>query len=195
MPRAGLSRTSVVAEAARLADEIGWSRLTLAALAERLGVKLPSLYKHIDSLEGLRRDVAALALGELGTELRTAAVGRAGPDALRAMASAYRRYALTHPGRYMGTLTAPQLGEDEREALAQSILQTIFAVLEGYGLERDDAVHATRVLRACLHGFVSLEESGGFGMPHDVDASFDYLVRTLHESLSRWEPSRRGARA
>ena len=55
-----------------------------------------------------------------------------------------------------------------------------------YGLRGDDLVHATRVLRACLHGFVSLEERGDFGMPHDVDASFDLLVQALHENLSRW---------
>ena len=186
MPRAGLSRPVVVAEAARLADETGWSHLTVAALAKRFGVKLPSLYKHIDSLEGLRREVGALALRELGGELQAAAVGRSGSDALRATASAYRAYARAHPGRYAATLAAPAPVDEERQALAQSVLQTIFAVLEGYGLGGDDLVHATRVLRACLHGFVSLEESGGFGMPHDVDASFDLLVQALHENLSRW---------
>ena len=109
MPRVGLSRPVVVAEAARLADETGWSHLTVAALAKRFGVKLPSLYKHIDSLEGLRREVGALALRELGGELQAAAVGRSGSDALRAMASAYRAYARAHPGRYAATLAAPHL--------------------------------------------------------------------------------------
>ena len=65
MPRAGLNRRAVVAAAAVLADEVGWEQLTLAGLAGRLGVRLPSLYKHIDSLDGLRRDVAVLAVGEL----------------------------------------------------------------------------------------------------------------------------------
>ena len=137
-------------------------------------------------LEGLRREVGVLALRELGGELQAAAVGRSGSDALRAMASAYRAYARAHPGRYAATLAAPAPPDEERRALAQSVLQTIFAVLEGYGLGGDDLVHATRVLRACLHGFVSLEESDGFGMPHDVDASFDLLVQALHENLSRW---------
>ncbi|WP_374970598.1 TetR family transcriptional regulator [Terrabacter sp. BE26] len=55
MPRAGLSSSSVVAAAAELADEAGWERLTLAALAARLRVRLSSLYKHIDSLDEPRR--------------------------------------------------------------------------------------------------------------------------------------------
>ena len=54
MPRAGLSTARVVAEAAALSDEIGYDKLTLTLLAERLGVAVPSLYKHIDGLEALR---------------------------------------------------------------------------------------------------------------------------------------------
>ncbi len=56
--RAGLTESRVVDEAERLADEVGRSRLTLAALAERLGVRQPSLYKHIDGMNGLQRSLA-----------------------------------------------------------------------------------------------------------------------------------------
>jgi hypothetical protein len=52
---------------------------------------------------------------------------------------------------------------------------TLFAVLRGYGLDGDDAVDATRALRSALHGFVSLEQAGGFGLPVDVDRSYDQL--------------------
>ena len=67
-------------------------------------------------------------------------------------------------------------------------MEIVFAVLAGYGLSGDDAVHATRVLRAALHGFVTLEASGGFGMPQDTAVSYEYLIRTLDESLARWKP-------
>ena len=65
MPRAGLSRSVVIAEAAELVDEVGWDRLTMASVADRLGVRLPSLYKHIGSLDELRRGIGLLALSEL----------------------------------------------------------------------------------------------------------------------------------
>jgi hypothetical protein len=68
-------------------------------------------------------------------------------------------------------------------------LQIVFAVLAGYGLAGDDAVHATRVLRAALHGFVTLEASGGFGMPQDIAVSYDCLIHTLDESLAHWKPT------
>jgi len=41
----------VVAEAERVADEMGLAQLTMAAVAERLGVRQPSLYKHVENME------------------------------------------------------------------------------------------------------------------------------------------------
>jgi AcrR family transcriptional regulator len=186
VPRAGLNRGAVVGAAAVLADEVGWEQLTLAGLAGRLDVRLPSLYKHIESLDGLRRDVAVLALGELGAALGAAAVGRSGGDALRALAGAYRDYARQHPGRYAATVRAPAPGDVDHDAAAEGVLRVVFAVLAGYRLTGEDAVDATRALRATLHGFVVLEAGGGFGMPVSVDRSYDRLVDGLEATLSRW---------
>ena len=61
MPRAGLTKARVIDEAAQMADEIGLSHLTLAALADRLGVRYPSLYKHVDGMDGLQRGIAVRA--------------------------------------------------------------------------------------------------------------------------------------
>lgn len=184
MPKVGLTAAAVVAEAARLADELGHERLTLAAVAQRLGVKLPSLYKHIDGLDGLRRRVAALALTELTAALSRAAVGKARGDALRAVADAYRDYAHGYPGRYATTLRAPDPNDSDHVAASDAVLRVIFAVLAGYGLHGDDAVDATRALRSALHGFVALEAAGGFRMSQDVDRSFARLVAGLDAAFS-----------
>lgn len=186
MPRAGLSRAVVSEAAAMLADEVGWDRLTLAALADRLGVRLPSLYKHVDGLDGLRRDVAVLALRELAERMAAAALGRAGGEALRGVAAAYRDYALTHPGRYPATLRAPAPEDSEHAAAAEAVLTVVRAVLSGYRLSGPDAIDAIRALRAGLHGFVSLEVGGGFGLPQDVGRSFDRLVDGLDRMLRGW---------
>jgi AcrR family transcriptional regulator len=179
----------VVAAAAELADDGGWERLTLAALAARLGVRLPSLYKHIDSLDGLRRDVAVLAVTQLGAVMSAAAIGRAAGEALRAVAAAYRDYGRRHPGRYAATVRAPAADDAEHTAAAETVLRVVLAVLAGYGLAGDDAVDATRALRAALHGFVALEAGGGFGMPVDVDRSYTRLVDGFDATLHRWAPA------
>ncbi|ARC55633.1 putative HTH-type transcriptional regulator [Frondihabitans sp. 762G35] len=185
MPRAGLTRDRIAEEAEVVADEVGLERVTLAAVAERLGVRMPSLYKHIESLEGLRVAVGERAKTELAAEMAAATVGRAGDDALLALAHAVRGWARQHPGRYAATVRAPRDGDTAETAAADSAARVVFDVLRAYGLEGDDAVHATRAFRSALHGFVSLEASGGFGLPTDVDASFEWFVRALASGLDR----------
>ena len=186
MPRAGLSRAVVVTEAARVADEVGLERLTLAAVASRLGVRLPSLYKHIAGLEALQVHLAAAAGRELAAELSAATVGRSKGDALLAMAHAYRAFALRRPGAYAATLRAPEDGDEEHQAAAMAVLQVVLSVLAGFGLEGEDAIDAVRGLRALLHGFVAIEAAGGFKLPQDLDRSYRRLVQTYADTLSTW---------
>jgi AcrR family transcriptional regulator len=184
MPRAGLTADLVVAHAGELADREGYDALTLATLAGRLGIKVPSLYKHVTSLADLQRRLRLAGLRELDETLRNAAVGRAGSEALLATGHAYRRYAREHPGHYAAGLRAPDPTDHEEVApVAARLVELMFAVVRGYGLEGDDALHAVRGVRAALHGFVALEQAGGFGMPQDVDTSFEHLLATLDAGL------------
>ena len=64
MPRAGLGSASVTEAGAALADEVGLDQLTMGLLAQRLGVKTPSLYKHVDNLADLVHRIAVLAMVE-----------------------------------------------------------------------------------------------------------------------------------
>lgn len=169
----------VVARAGEIADEVGLGRLTLAAVADSLGVALPSLYKHVGGLADLRARLGAAALGDMHAALSKAAVGRSGRDALRAISHAYRDFARAHPGRYGATLHAPEAGDSAYTAAAADVLDVIYSVLGGYGLAGDAAVDGTRMLRATLHGFVTLENAGGFGLPRDVERSFDVAVDAL----------------
>ncbi|SCE76217.1 regulatory protein, tetR family [Micromonospora viridifaciens] len=186
MPRAGLNPQAVVREAAVLADEVGHDRLTLAALAGRLGVALPSLYKHVKGVEALHQKLSVLATAEIATELTAAAAGRAGVDALRAVAVAFRDYARRHPGRYPATQRAPDPDDPEHLAAAERAVGAVYAILHGYDLDGDAAVDATRMFRAAVHGFLTLEAAGGFGLPRDVDRSFDQMVAALDTAYRNW---------
>ncbi len=179
MPRAGLDTAAVVEAAARLADAEGLSAVTLARLARELGVRSPSLYTHIAGLDDLRRRIGTIGAIQLGEALSAAAAGRAQGDALAAVAHAYRRYAREHPGAYAALQPAYPPDDEPR----RRVVEVVLAVLRGYGLEGDDAVHATRSLRAALHGFCMLEAEGGFGIPLSVDQSFERLIALLDRGL------------
>lgn len=182
MPRAGLDAEAVVAAAAALADADGLHQLTLARLATSLGIRTPSLYAHIGGLDDLRARLGARGARALAASLQLAVAGRARADALFAIALAYREYAHTHPGTY----AAMQIVSDseEFEAAGAEVVRPIVAVLRGYGLEGDRAIHAVRAIRSALHGFVSLEREGGFGLPINVDDSYDKLVAMLDAGLA-----------
>jgi AcrR family transcriptional regulator len=186
VPRAGLTPQAVVAEAERMVDEAGLERLTLAALAERLGVRQPSLYKHIDGVAGLRRAITIRAGRELTGVLSRAAVGRARGDAVAAVAGAYREWAHAHPDRYQLSTVAPEPADAEVEAVAAGFLTMFGDVLSGFGLTGEDAIDAIRGIRSALHGFVSLEAAGAFAMPRDIDRSFRRLVSALIVALDHW---------
>ncbi|WBB92903.1 TetR/AcrR family transcriptional regulator [Verrucosispora sp. WMMC514] len=189
MPRAGLNAQVVVREAARLVDEVGYHRLTLAALANRLGVALPSLYKHIKGVEALAQQLSALATAEIADEMTTAAAGRSGADALRAVAAAYRSYARRHPGRYPATQRVPDPADPAHLAAGERAVGVVYAILRGYGIHGDAAVDGVRMFRAAVHGFVALEAAGGFGLPRELDRSFDQMISALGVAFSSWPGS------
>jgi AcrR family transcriptional regulator len=179
MPRAGLDSDRVVRAAALIADTDGLPALTLSRLAQQLGVRSPSLYGHVASLEDLRRRLGWRGTAELADRLAEAAAGRAGHDALAAIAAGYRTYAKAHPGTYMALQRADAADRDG----ARRVVAVVLAVLRGYGLEGDEAIHAARSVRAALHGFVTLEMQDGFGIPLDLDESFDRLITVLDRGL------------
>ncbi len=184
MPRAGLDHDTVVAAAATLADAEGLEAVTLSRVAAQLGVKSPSLYNHVQGRDGLVRGIALLGLAELAATLREAAVGRSGDDALLAAAQAYRQYVKDHPGRYRaGGVAAPAPDDAEHQQAAAAVIDVLHAILRGWDLSTDDAIHAIRGIRAATHGFASLETSGGFGLHQDVDESFTRLIGALAAGL------------
>jgi len=186
VPRAGLTPTRVVEEGEQIADEVGWSNLTIAALADRLGVRQPSLYKHIAGLDGLRRGIAMRAKNELAGVLERSSVGRARGDAIASMSRAYRVWAMKHPGRYAAVQRAPVPGDVDDEIATANVVRVALDVMAGYDLRDDDAIDAIRALRAALHGFVTLEAGGGFGLPVNINRSFDRLVAGLATAFARW---------
>lgn len=182
MPRAGLDADAVVAAAATLADADGLHQLTLARLAGALAIRTPSLYAHIAGLDDLRARLGARGARELAAALQPAAAGRAGGDALRAIARAYREYAHAHPGTYEAMQIVSDA--DEFQAAGAEVVGLIAAVLRGYAIEGEPAIHAVRAIRSALHGFVSLEREGGFGLPIDIDVSYATLVAMLDAGLA-----------
>lgn len=187
MPRAGLTAEVVIERAAQLLEQNPDSELTLGMVADSLGVRTPSLYKHVDGLTGLRRGIMVRAKRLLTAELTQATIGRARGDAVRGLARAYRSWALAFPMQYPLTTRAPEPGDEADLAASEAAVGVLYTVLAGYGLSDDDAVDAARFLRASIHGFVSLETGGAFRLPIDLERSFERTVDAVVTALETWQ--------
>ncbi len=183
MPRTGLDFDSVVQAAVALADSEGLENLTIAKLASFLGIKAPSVYNHIRSLDGVKDHLATQGLLSLLDRSRDAVAGVAGQDALEALGHSQRRFAKEHPGLWAATQLPVAGWSEALQTAADAYLTLVLAVLRGYGATGEAAIHATRFIRASLRGFIDLELGGGFGLPEDVDASFSTLLNMLDAGL------------
>ena len=182
MPRVGLSPAAVVDAAIELLDAEGPEALTLTAVAKHAGVAPPSLYKHVPSLGALRDQIAQRVVEDLRDTIASAVLGRSRDEAIGAAMLAYRAYVVAHPRRYALFPQAPP-EDPQLTAATAALLEVVLAVLRGYGLDGSAEIHAARAFRAVAHGFASLEAAGGFGLPVDLDTSYEHLVRLLTAGL------------
>ena len=180
-----LNKDRVLETAAALANEQGGlETLTLTRLAAALNVRVPSLYNHVNGLDGLRDDLRLRAGQELLAQVRAAAHGLSGAAALRAMADASRRFAQQQPGLYPLTIIAPDPGETEARALADEWLGLLLLVMATLGLQGEEALHAIRGFRALVYGYIALEMAGGYKMDLDRDTSYGRIIDTFLAGLN-----------
>ncbi|WP_308819424.1 TetR/AcrR family transcriptional regulator [Pseudonocardia alni] len=182
--RVGLTATRVVAAGAALADEVGFPSLTMGMLAKRMGVRTPSLYKHVAHQEDLHRRIAVLAVNEAAVAMESAIRGRTGRDALTSAMRAFRGYVLSHPGRYAATIGVEALVPDDPMACARDRFEeTLRSTLQSYPIGPAHTMHAMRALRSILHGFASLQAAHGFQHATDIDESFEWLIDVADRGL------------
>ena len=163
--------------------------MTLSELARRFEVKVASLYSHLKNSQDLKTRIALLALEEMADRAAEAVAGRAGKDALGALANVYRDYAREHPGRY----AAAQFRLDPETAAASAGVRharMTRAILRGYDLAEPDQTHAVRLLGSVFHGYVSLELGGGFShSAPDTQETWTRTLDALDVLLRNWPPA------
>ncbi|MFE1955185.1 TetR/AcrR family transcriptional regulator [Streptomyces sp. NPDC059524] len=155
--------TEIAAEARALLEESGPQALTMRALADRLGIKAPSLYKHFPDKQAVEAELVAQLLTESAEACEEAE--RTGPGSLAALASAYRDHALAHPHLYSLATERPL----PRHALPEGLEERAAAPLvRACGGDADRA----RAVWAFAHGMVTLEIHGRFPPGADLTGAW-----------------------
>ena len=177
--KAGLDKDIILKTAADLADAEGIANVTLKALAEKLGVKPPSLYKHINGLEELNKALMLYGWKSLEKKVTRAAVGKSKEDAIRAIFYAYRDYVKEHPGVFEAMQWYNMYQSEENLQAREEFVAVLFQVLSAYDLQEEQKVHIVRMFRVFLQGFLMVEIHGGFGNPVSITESFDFSLEIL----------------
>jgi AcrR family transcriptional regulator len=160
-----VSRADEVVAAARLVlERDGAQGLTMRSVAAELGIRAPSLYKHVDGKAAIEIVLIDAAFEEIGRSLHDALrqPGRRTP--LEALLAAYRRHALTHPNLYRlataGRLPRPHLTPGLEDWAGEPFLTVA------------GDPHRAQALWAYAHGMVILELDGRFPDGSDLDRTW-----------------------
>ncbi len=177
--RVGLDKNAILKTAANMADTNGIASVTLKALAEELGIKSPSLYKHISGLDELNKELMLYGWKALEQDIIKASIGKAKDDAIIAICWTYRNYVTLHPGLYEAMQWYNMYQLEEHLNATEGIISVIFQVLDAYNLTEEQKVHIVRMLRGFLQGFLTIESHGGYGNPQPIDDSFNFALKTI----------------
>jgi AcrR family transcriptional regulator len=189
--RARTSRTDIVAVGRELLEAGGLDAVTMQAVADRVGIRAPSLYKRFSGRGDLIAAVGASILADLRDELAPF-VSLEPAAGIRSIAEAFRQFALGHPRSYeLIFLNLPPGSRPPAELNAKASAPLV--ELAGRLAGPDQALEAARLVTAFAHGFVSMELSGAFRLGGDVDAAYRYGVDVLVDALANGKGSLRAA--
>ncbi|MEU4015012.1 WHG domain-containing protein [Microbacterium sp. NPDC028030] len=167
------SLEEIVAAGREILEVAGPAGLTMQAVAARVGVRAPSLYKRVRDRDALHAAVATASVDALTVRLDAAA------DDLAALADAYRAFARAHPEGFRIIFTAA-VPHDALERSAAPVIRACAALVG-----EDDALDAARLFTAWATGFLQMELSGAFRLGGDVERAFAYGLRRLLAGLTR----------
>ncbi|MCC2031091.1 TetR/AcrR family transcriptional regulator [Microbacterium allomyrinae] len=165
------SFAQIVAAGREILEHTGPGGLTMQSVAERVGVRAPSLYKRVRDRDALVTAVAAATLDDLTERLE------ASDRSLESLARVYRAFAHERPEgfRLMFATAVPQQALDRAGA---TIVGSAGAIAGG-----EHALEAARLVAAWVTGFLQMELAGAFRLGGDVDDAFEYGLVTLQRGL------------
>jgi AcrR family transcriptional regulator len=165
------SLDEIVAAGRELVETGGAARLTMQAVADRVGVRAPSLYKRVKDRDALLLLVAQATADALADRLD------ASDGTLAGLARAYRTFAQQHPEGFR-LLFAMEGAVESLERVSASVLR-LGRELVG----EQHALDAARLITAWATGFINMELAGAFRLGGDVGDAFEFGLARLQLGL------------
>jgi AcrR family transcriptional regulator len=177
------SRAHIVAAARWILEADGLDAVTMQSVALRVGVRAPSLYKHVRDRAALLAAIADAALDELAEMMTPLAREPDAAAGMRAVATAFRDFAQAQPRTYgILFMDLPQDARGSLDRFAAAAAPVLELAERMVGPEL--ALETARLVTAFAHGFISLELAGAFRLGGDVDAAFHHGIGVLLDGIA-----------
>ncbi|MFL0252643.1 TetR/AcrR family transcriptional regulator [Clostridium neuense] len=176
MQKRNLTKEKIIQVTFSLADEIGLDQVTFQKIAEKLGIKYPSLYNHFNNMDDLKIKMTIYFLTKLNLEIMQRLIGKSGEAAIREFAFTYRDFAFENKTAYELFLNIKSTKNEEVYLLAKQTTDIINKILNFYVKDTTELIHKNRALRSLLHGFVSLSSFGYFQGKANLEDSFKIMI-------------------
>jgi AcrR family transcriptional regulator len=178
------SLEEIIAAARAIVEADGLARLTMQAVADRVGVRAPSLYKRVRNRDELVRLVAEATVEDLAARLGAIDTGGDARAYLGDLVREFRAFAHARPAGYrliFGWGPETDKPAPESYARASAPLLRVAADLAG----PDQALEAARTVTAWANGFIGMELAGAFNLGGNVDDAFEYGIARLADAFTR----------
>lgn len=152
-----ITKEDVIQVASDIADKNGLDCVSLKAVAEKLNIRTPSLYNHIDSLENLLIEVAHKGMREMNEKMTKVAIGNSGDAAIKSVSIEYMNYVIEHPGIYETIQWASWHGTKEIEDIFENYTSLLTTLILSCNLKSDNTNEILNLLTGVIHGYATLQ--------------------------------------
>lgn len=174
-----VTKAVVIDTASQIADEKGLHNVSLKIIAEKLNIKTPSLYNHIDNLDDLLLEVSHKGMRTMNERLERVAIGKAGDVAIKAVGIEYLNFMIEHPGIYETIQWATWNGSAETIDIFEHYTTLLKTLILSCQLQEDHVEEILSILTGILHGYTTLQLRFAFESPEQVRENLSNALDTI----------------
>ncbi len=186
MPRTGLSKEEITEKAAALANEKGLSYLSVTTLADFLGIKKPSLYNHMNTIDDIRRNIMIYGWRTVSEELTSGICSEEPKENLMEYGRRFYKFAMDNPGVFEAMLWYNNYSDETLLSAAECLYTFFFNQTDNLGIDHEVANHLLRTYRAFLEGFIMLQIHNSLGNPISIDESFRVSMNVMISGIEQY---------
>lgn len=178
------TKESIIKITSELVDEKGLHNVFLKLVAEKLNIRTPSLYNHIESLDSLLLEVAHNGMRIMNERMLKVAIGKTGKESIKSISVEYLNYMIEHPGVYETIQWASWNGTKETENIFNNYLSLLTTLIESCGFYKADTLKILNMITGMIHGYTTLQLRNAFSNPDKVKSELLDTIDTLLIGIS-----------